>query len=125
MVLEAPELPVVAVLFGEALDQLDADADEADDAAGGDEARGVEAAGADLAFGVERGRDAGGHGQAGGGVEVVGVGGVEAGVKLVEGGAVGLPEVERGLVELGDRFGMVMQHGAIDHPAHDAADEDG
>ena len=38
MVGEAPELPVAAALFGEAFEEPDADAEQADDAAGGDEA---------------------------------------------------------------------------------------
>ena len=44
VVAEAPELPMTSALFGEALKQTNTHAEEADDAAGGDEAGGVEAA---------------------------------------------------------------------------------
>ena len=47
------------------------------------------------------------------------------GVGEEPGGAVGVPEIERGGVGGGALAGGVLGEAAVDHPAHDAADEDG
>ena len=112
------------LLVGCGFVELDADAEQADDAAGGDEARGVERAGRDLGFSVEGRCDRGRDRKPVSRIEMLRVGGVKAGVTRVKGFAVGAPEIERGLVEGGGCPGVVVEHGAVDHPAHQASDKD-
>ena len=90
---------MAAVLLRQAFGQLRAHAQQAHNAARRNQSGGVQAARRDLALRVQRGRHAGGHGQAGCRVDHVGVGGGE--------------------------FGGVLQHGAVHHPAHHSAYKDG